>query len=80
VPAPPRARRQPPARNSSRDGNTVESDSKFRVVVPEDYGTYADDFVVLCATRARAEEARRRVEDILVPFGLRLPLTGVVDM
>jgi RNA-directed DNA polymerase len=33
---------------------------------------YADDFVILCATKARAEEARRRVEAILAGLGLRL--------
>jgi group II intron reverse transcriptase/maturase len=33
---------------------------------------YADDFVILCATKTRAEEARRRVEAILAGLGLRL--------
>jgi RNA-directed DNA polymerase len=33
---------------------------------------YADDLVVICATEARAHEARRRVSDILAPLGLRL--------
>lgn len=33
---------------------------------------YADDLVVLCASRVRAEEARRRVEAILAGLGLRL--------
>jgi RNA-directed DNA polymerase len=33
---------------------------------------YADDFVILCASRTRAEEARLRVEAILVGLGLRL--------
>jgi RNA-directed DNA polymerase len=33
---------------------------------------YCDDFVVVCATSARAEEARRRVSDILALLGLRL--------
>jgi RNA-directed DNA polymerase len=33
---------------------------------------YCDDFVLICATEARAEEARRRVSDILAPLGLRL--------
>ena len=33
---------------------------------------YADDFVVLCASRARAEEARRRVSAILGRLGLSL--------
>jgi group II intron reverse transcriptase/maturase len=33
---------------------------------------YADDFVVLCRSRVRAEEARRRVAAILAPLGLRL--------
>jgi group II intron reverse transcriptase/maturase len=33
---------------------------------------YADDLVVLCTSRARAEEARRRVGAILTNLGLRL--------
>lgn len=33
---------------------------------------FADDFVVLCRTRARAEEARRRVAQILATLGLQL--------
>ncbi|HEX6475804.1 MAG TPA: reverse transcriptase domain-containing protein, partial [Acidimicrobiales bacterium] len=33
---------------------------------------YADDLVILCASRARAEEALRRVTAILAPLGLRL--------
>ena len=33
---------------------------------------YADDLVVLCATRLRAEQARARVAAILEPLGLRL--------
>ena len=33
---------------------------------------YADDLVVLCASRARAVEAQRRVEEILAPLGLVL--------
>ncbi|HSH22939.1 MAG TPA: group II intron reverse transcriptase/maturase [Acidimicrobiales bacterium] len=33
---------------------------------------YADDFVVVCPTRARAEEAQRRVAMILAPLGLQL--------
>ena len=33
---------------------------------------YADDFVVLCSRRVRAEEARRRVAAILGPLGLQL--------
>ena len=33
---------------------------------------YADDFVVLCASRARAEEARARATAVLVTLGLRL--------
>lgn len=33
---------------------------------------YADDFVVLCSTRARAEEAQRRAAAILGTLGLRL--------
>jgi RNA-directed DNA polymerase len=33
---------------------------------------YCDDFVVLCATRQRADEAHRRVAEILARLGLRL--------
>jgi RNA-directed DNA polymerase len=33
---------------------------------------YADDFVVLCATKARAEAARQRVITVLATLGLRL--------
>ena len=33
---------------------------------------YADDLVVLCRTRARAEEARQRVSAVLAGLGLRL--------
>lgn len=33
---------------------------------------YADDLVVICPTRERAEEARERVAAILAPLGLRL--------
>jgi group II intron reverse transcriptase/maturase len=33
---------------------------------------YADDFVILCATRQRAEEAQRRAAAALGPLGLRL--------
>ena len=33
---------------------------------------YADDFVVLCASRSRAEEARRRVSRTLARLGLQL--------
>jgi RNA-directed DNA polymerase len=33
---------------------------------------YADDFIVLCASRARAEQARRRVSEILAVLGLQL--------
>ncbi len=33
---------------------------------------YADDFVVLTTSRQRAEEARRRIEAVLVGLGLRL--------
>jgi group II intron reverse transcriptase/maturase len=33
---------------------------------------YCDDFVILCSSRSRAEEARRRVEVILLTLGLRL--------
>ena len=32
----------------------------------------ATHLVIICPTRARAEEARRRVSDILAPLGLRL--------
>ena len=33
---------------------------------------YSDDFVILCASRSRAEEARRRVSRILARLGLQL--------
>ena len=33
---------------------------------------YADDFVVLTTSQARAEEARRRIEEVLATLGLRL--------
>jgi hypothetical protein len=33
---------------------------------------YADDFVVICPTQARAQEARRRVEVVLAYLGLQL--------
>jgi RNA-directed DNA polymerase len=33
---------------------------------------YADDFIVLCASRRRAEEGRRRVGEILAGLGLQL--------
>lgn len=33
---------------------------------------YADDFVILCKTRARAEEAQRRVTAVLAELGLQL--------
>jgi RNA-directed DNA polymerase len=33
---------------------------------------YCDDFVILCSSRSRAEEAQRRVEGILLTLGLRL--------
>lgn len=33
---------------------------------------YSDDFVILCSSRSRAEEAQRRVEVILSTLGLRL--------
>jgi len=33
---------------------------------------YADDFVVICPTRARAEEAKRRAAAVLAPLGLQL--------
>ena len=33
---------------------------------------YADDFVVLTTTRSRAEEAKRRIGEVLVELGLRL--------
>jgi group II intron reverse transcriptase/maturase len=33
---------------------------------------YADDFVVLTTTRSRAEEAKRRIEEVLVGLGLSL--------
>jgi RNA-directed DNA polymerase len=43
---------------------------------------YADDFVVLCSTRAQAEEARRRASALLGELGLRLhpDKTRVVDL
>ncbi len=33
---------------------------------------YADDLVILCPTRQRAEDAQRRVKSVLGPLGLRL--------
>jgi hypothetical protein len=33
---------------------------------------YCDDFVILCVSRARAQQARARVEEILATLGLRL--------
>jgi len=33
---------------------------------------YCDDFVIICATPERADEARRRVSTILAPLGLQL--------
>lgn len=33
---------------------------------------YADDFVILCPTRERAEQARERAETVLAPLGLQL--------
>lgn len=41
---------------------------------------YADDYVVLCANRSRAEEARRRTGEMLRPLGLQLneAKTGIV--
>ena len=33
---------------------------------------YADDFIVLCASRTRADQARRRVGEILAGLGLQL--------
>lgn len=43
---------------------------------------YADDFVVVCPTRQRAEEARRRAAAILAPLGLQLnpDKTRIVDL
>jgi group II intron reverse transcriptase/maturase len=43
---------------------------------------YADDFVILCRTRAQADEALRRVREILVGMGLELhpEKTRVVDL
>lgn len=43
---------------------------------------YADDFVVLCRTRAQAEEALRRVREILAGMGLELhsEKTRVVEL
>lgn len=41
---------------------------------------YADDYVVVCATRSRAEEARRRTAAMFRPLGLQLneAKTGIV--
>ncbi len=41
---------------------------------------YADDYVVLCTNRSRAEEARRRTGEMLRPLGLQLneAKTGIV--
>ena len=43
---------------------------------------YADDFVVMCPTRQRAEEAQRRAVAILAPLGLQLnpDKTRIVDL
>ena len=43
---------------------------------------YADDFVVVCPTRQRAEQARSLAEATLVPLGLRLhpDKTRIVDL
>jgi group II intron reverse transcriptase/maturase len=43
---------------------------------------YADDFVIVCPTQARAEEARRRAEVVLADLGLQLnpDKTRIVDL
>jgi RNA-directed DNA polymerase len=43
---------------------------------------YADDFVVMCATKRQVEEARRRVGDVLTRLGLELhpEKTRLVDL
>jgi group II intron reverse transcriptase/maturase len=43
---------------------------------------YADDFVVMCDTKAQVEEARRRVEQVLTRLGLELhpEKTRLVDL
>ena len=43
---------------------------------------YADDFVVVCPTRQRAEEAQRRATAVLAPLGLQLnpDKTRIVDL
>ncbi len=49
------------------DAEWARASSRLGVLV-----RYADDFVVLCRTRAAAEEALRRVGAILAPLGLQL--------
>jgi RNA-directed DNA polymerase len=43
---------------------------------------YADDFVIVCPTQDRAEQARRRVAAVLAPLGLHLhpDKTRIVDL
>lgn len=43
---------------------------------------YCDDFVIICRTRLRAQEGRRRVEAILAPLGLGLhpDKTGIISL
>ena len=49
------------------DAEWARTSSRFGVLV-----RYADDFVMLCRSRAAAEEALRRVGAILAPLGLQL--------
>jgi group II intron reverse transcriptase/maturase len=49
------------------DGEWARTSSRLGVLV-----RFADDFVVLCRSRAAAEEALRRVTAILAPLGLQL--------
>jgi group II intron reverse transcriptase/maturase len=44
-----------------------KADQRFGVLI-----RYADDFVVLCATKSRAEEARERAAAVLATLGLQL--------
>jgi RNA-directed DNA polymerase len=49
------------------DAEWARTGSKLGMLV-----RYADDFIVLCASRTRAEEARRRIGEILADLGLQL--------
>jgi RNA-directed DNA polymerase len=49
------------------DAQWARTSSRLGVLI-----RFADDFVILCASRLRAEEARRRVSTILAPLGLKL--------